>query len=212
MLGRSIPKAIAEPLALLTIIFALVVPITIWAQSYGWRLSGLTNAELFPLFGLLAFSLMWLQVVFVHIFVNIGATFHRWFSVSAGLGIFVFIILHPLLLATAQFEATEKLPPESWYKVVSGKYRDYITIGIIAWLTFLAYDVARLVKKASWYPRYSWIIRYTGHAAFLLIFIHGLGLGTHLQGGFARVIWVFFGASALILMLWEARRDIANLR
>jgi hypothetical protein len=205
------PQVIAQFLALLVIGLATAAPVVAWGQTYSWEFSHRTASELFPLFGLLAYSLMWQQVFVLNVFRNLSPNFRKWFGVIAGLAIFICILLHPLLLARAQFELTDKLPPESWYKYVSGKYREYITLGVIAWLTFLAYDVARLVKNTTWYPRYSWIIRYSGHAAFFLIFIHSTQLGSHLQSGIFRALWMFFAASALVIISREAYRDIKQL-
>ncbi len=205
------PQALSQLLALIVIGTATTAPIVAWGQSYDWQVSGRTARELFPLFGLLAYSLMWQQVFVFNIFRNLGPNFRKWFGTIAGLAIFIFIVLHPLLLALAQFESTEKLPPESWYKYVNSKQRDFITLGVIAWLTFLAYDVARLVKNTGWYPRYSWIIRYSGHAAFFLIYIHSTQLGTHLQTGIFPAVWTFFAASALVLIAREAYQDVQRL-
>lgn len=171
-----------------------------WGQGVSWEFSSLSLYQLFPLFGLLAFSLMWAHYVAAALRKHSGVSkesLKSFFDLTSIL-VLVFILLHPGLLAYQLWQDGLGLPPNSYFQFVSSALKISIIAGMISWLAFIAYEFRRKFNKQAWW-RY---VQYASDAAMLLIFVHALRLGGNLQSGWFRYIWLLYGISLFVILLY----------
>ena len=89
-----------------------------WGQGNSWNFSHLSSYQLFPLLGLLAFSLMWTHYIIGTAKELITArpealrTYYRW----TGYAVLLLICLHPGLLIYQLFRDGAGLPPAGSYR------------------------------------------------------------------------------------------------
>ncbi len=182
------------PLLVILITF-LAVGYPVWyvAMNTTWAFDHTLLDNLYPFFGLIAMSLLWVHSIIGSIepwlrkyidfdwFVNITATV-----------ILISIILHPLLLFIEfNFNLVQIFPlPEL----------EYLLIGLIAWLLLIIYDVGKLLKKLhfSFFARHWNAILIISNIGFLLAFFHALALKDDLQSEPLRTLWIFFGVTAFL--------------
>jgi hypothetical protein len=180
-----------------------------WGQRVAWQLTQISTYELFPLFGLLAFSLMW-----SHYIASAWRTYsnapkgalHAYFEVTS-LAVLVFILLHPVLLIWQLWRDGFGLPPGSYKAYVGPALVWVVLLGTISWLVFLAYEFHRKYGDQDWW-RY---VQYASDVAMFAIFYHSLRLGSNLQQGWFRYVWLFYGltlAGTLVYQYWP--RKIVN--
>jgi len=179
------------------LVFAyLVVLYPIWVNvgNLAWSFNSTIVFNLFPLFGLVAFTLLWLHVI--------SGVFEQWLRKYIEFDfymelisklIFFTIILHPLLLL---INAGFKFGPIFLY----GKY--YIWLGIIGWLFLITYDIGKALKNQDFFVRNWNKIRLISTVGFLLIFFHSLGVGDDLQVGALRVVWIFYGTTGILATIY----------
>lgn len=171
---------------------AVLYPIWIRMRSLNWSLD---TATLFPVFGLVAFSLLWLH--------SISGAFEPWlrsrfdfdrFVRITSILIFICIILHPLLLLISlEF---------NFNNVFLYSEAAYIRLGFIGWLLLITYDIGKAMKKYDFFVRNWNKILLISTIGFLLTFFHSLGLGSDLQSGPLRIIWFFYGITAIIATIY----------
>ena len=171
---------------------AVLVPILAHIRNVSWGESSLM-ANLFPMFGLLAASLLWLHAI--------SGVFEEWlrerFDFDAfvhwtALAILVSIILHPLLLLIIiKFD----------FSIVFSSTP--MILGVIAFLLLITYDVGKLLRRKYDIFARNWRkILVISNIGFLLTFIHALELGSDLQSGFMRWLWIFYGITATLAIIY----------
>jgi hypothetical protein len=180
----------------LVFVSAVVYPLLVRFTNVEWAFDRTLLRNLFPAFGLVAFSIMWLHVV--------GGAFEFWlkkfisfkaFVDKTTLLVFISIILHPLLLFfLIGFQNIGDI-------FFVGDAR-YIWFAIIGWFLLLIYDLGRFFKKRLFFIRYWETIKLISTIGFLFIFFHSLGLGSDVQTGLLRVIWLFYGISAIAATIY----------
>ncbi len=179
-----------------TTIFAVTVSVIVWGQGLGWDMSRVTMYKLFPLLGLLAFGLMWSHYI-------TGAARHlggldkaltrRYFTLTS-LAVLALILLHPGLLIFGLWNDGFGLPPGSYLEhYVAPGLKWAVLLGSISLLVFLAFELHRWFGDRSWWR----FVQYATDLAMLAIVIHGFKLGTHLQSGWFRVVWLFYAVTLL---------------
>lgn len=180
-----------------------------WASTWRWHLTGLTVYQIFPIFGLIAFSTMWCQYVISAVGTVSRAernTFRQYFRVT-GFMVLAAIMLHPGLLIWQLWRDGFGLPPESYLQhYVAPGLRWVALVGTVCLLIFLAYELRYKFGNRSWW-RY---MNYLVDIAVLAIFYHGLRLGSQLLGGWFRGVWIFYGIVLIIVLLYgyaNAYRD-----
>ncbi len=181
----------------------VLVAITIarWAQV---RLSDgeLGSYELFPLFGLLAFTLMWSHFVSgaVRRIVKAGkGTLKTYFTVTNWL-VLGLILLHPGIFLFTLWSDGFGLPPTSYltlYTDVAARIALFLGTGSL--IAFLAYELRRRFRTASWWR----FVEYANIAAMFAIFYHGLTLGGELASGWFRLLWIVYGLTLLGSILYN---------
>jgi len=176
-----------------------VLAVYAWGQSLAWNLKAVNTYLLFPLLGLLAYSIMWSHYM-------IGSVKHTAFMQQVeltnyfrytGYAVLAAIVLHPGLLVYQLFRDGRGLPPSSYEHYVAPGLAWVTLLGTASLLAFLAFELHR------WYGRTSWwkYVITAGDIAMVAIFYHSLRLGTQLQGGWFRWVWWFYGLSLAVVLV-----------
>jgi hypothetical protein len=188
------PNIITKYLILVFACLVVLYPLWISGKNLAWSLSPIMIFNLFPLLGLLAFTLLWLHVVsgvfesWLRKYIN----FNRFAVITSNI-IIACIILHPLLLLiNADFELG---PIFSYGKI-------YIWLGITGWLLLVTYDLGRFFKNHDFVVQHWNKIRLISTVGFILTFFHSLGVGESLQVGTLRTIWIFYGVTAIMATIY----------
>lgn len=184
---------------------AVVATITVvaWGDTYAWRLSRLSLYQVFPLLGLMAFSLMWTHYIMGALrryFRYDKKVLHLYFEVTATIAL-ALILLHPGLLAGQLWLDGEGLPPGSELNYVVPTARWAVLFGFLSLGIFLLYELRRKFENKGWWR----FVQYASDAAMVLIFFHALKLGGVLQIGWFRIVWYVYGVTllgALIYVYW----------
>lgn len=188
----------------LMIIPPVILALFAWGSRLGWRVESVSSLTVFPLLGLLAFSIMWWHFLLGFVG-NLDANFKRIKSLHRTSTYFVLllILLHPILLLV--YSASYRLGgfPEAFYNYVQPSDAIYITYGILALVIFLLYDLARWLKTKSWVKSNWFFIDLADDIAFIAIFVHSLSIGQHLRSGWFRYVWIFYGASAVFFISYK---------
>lgn len=174
-----------------------LIAIYAWGESNGWRLS--FNAyRLFPLLGLLAFSLMWAHYVasFVRQLLGVRAAVLSSYFKSTSLVVLALLFLHPGILILQRFRDGYGLPPHSYESYVAPGLGWVTLLGSAAWLAFIAFEFRRYFSDRSWWK----YVPMAGDAAMLAIVYHSLRLGSQLQTGWYRGLWLGYGLVLVIIL------------
>jgi hypothetical protein len=171
-----------------------------WGQTYGWRLNNLSIYQIFPLLGLLAFSLMW-----VHYIAGVARRYwgvpkialKSYFDITSA-AVLALILLHPVLLAWQLWSDGAGLPPGSELNYVVPSARWAILFGFAALTLFLLFELRRKLEDTRWWL----IIEHGSNLAMVLIFFHALKLGGALQIDWFRFIWYFYGVTFVLALLF----------
>ncbi len=168
----------------------VLLAVIVWAMTRIYPGENLTLFDIFPLFGLLAFSLMWTHFIS-------GALRRGWkvtqsgkndlyMTVSMGM-VLVLIVLHPGLLWYELWREGFGLPPASYLRVYDSQVFAAL-LGSVSLLIFLAFELRRWFKKEHWWK----YIECAQVAAMIAIFFHALSLGGELSVGWYRVVWCVY--------------------
>lgn len=181
----------------------------VWGSSYDWNLGHLSSYQLFPLFGLTAYSLMWSTYMSGWLKKTLVKTLSLkdYFRI-VGYFVLVLIVLHPGLLIYQLFRDGFGLPPGSYMHYVAPSLAWVTLLGTVCLFIFLAYELRRFFGKKPWWK----YVGYAGDAAMLGIFYHGLRLGSQLQFGWFRKVWIFYGISLIICLAYTYNRRLKFLR
>ena len=104
----------------------LAIPLYVWGESFQWDFSLLSTFIIFPLLGLLAFNIMWIQVVVVafekHFKKNINLDH---FFAKTGIAVLILFLAHPILALVANL---------TWnpFDLVLSEFAVFIILALIA--------------------------------------------------------------------------------
>jgi hypothetical protein len=181
-------------------IIVIVLAILVWVSV---RLNGsgeLTVYALFPLFGLIAFSLMWTH--YIH-----GATKRYadqkddgndvYWYLSSGI-VLACILLHPILLSFGLWRDGQGLPPLSYINAYASMELA-ILLGSLSLGIFLAFEFHRWFGNRPWW-RYVDALQFV---AMLAIFVHALSLGGELNVGWFRALWWVYGVTLITAYVYS---------
>jgi len=169
-----------------------------WGRDANWHILSTGTYLLFPLFGLLAFSTLWSQyiVVATREFFNVDRTaLSNYFKVTGYL-VLLFILLHPGLFAWQLWRDGKGLPPGSELHYVLPSLRGVVILGMINLTILLLFELRRVFAKKSWWRYMTYLV----DLVMLSIFYHSLRLGTLLQHGWLRAVWLFYGATLVMAL------------
>lgn len=173
-----------------------------WGQSYRWQLAGWSLYVIFPLLGLLAYSLMWTHYIAGVIRRRAGlpqAAIKQYLSLT-GYAVLVLILLHPGLLWYQLWRDGLGLPPASYLEhYVAPGLRWVAILGTISLVVFLAYELKPWFHQRRWWPAVVW----AGNLAMVAIFYHGLRLGTQTQSGWYHWLWWLYGLSLVAALAFN---------
>lgn len=161
-----------------------------------WGSAPLTAASIFPLFGLLAWSVMWVHYVY-------GAMQLRYdFPEPPSLYhpltytlVLALILLHPLLFNMLRYQQTGLLPPESYVGYVGESNVIFVLLGTFALLLFLSFEVVRHLRNNKTIRKYWHIISITQVVAMVSIYIHALALGDIVTSTGFMAWWSLLGVT-----------------
>lgn len=203
-IGHNI-VTIAWSLAIGTLLLAVIA----WGQTNAWQFIGVSTYRLFPLFGLVAFSLFWAQYVIAALSQHVGANptgLIRFYGVTSAL-VFLALLLHPGLLSYQLWLDGYGLPPQSvlQHAVLPG-FEWIVLLGMTSWVVFMTFLVTykfhRIFQTKKWWVWFGYI----GEVAMLAVFYHGFRLGDQLQEGWFRWVWIAYGI-ALVISLFYLHKD-----
>jgi hypothetical protein len=183
----------------------LAAAVSVWVQL---RLTDgkLTGYELFPLLGLAAFSLMWTHYIGGSLRRLLGyekKVLATYFRITA-MAVFALILLHPTIFLVQLWLDGFGLPPDSYLAVYSEPMsRGALTLGSLSLVAFLAFELHRKFRAASWW-RY---VEYATSLAMFLIFYHALTLGGEVSHGWYAILWWFYGASLAAAIFYNYMHD-----
>ncbi len=171
---------------------AVLLPLSVHVRNTSWN--GPLTGAIFPMFGLLAAGLLWLHAI--------SGVFEEWlrkhFDFDAfvhwtAILILVSIILHPLLLLVLiNFQVGLLLSSHSLP----------IWLGVVSFILLISYDIGKALKKFDFFARHWNAILILSTIGFLLSFLHSLLLGSDLQSGFLRTLWIFYGVTAVLATIY----------
>lgn len=179
-----------------------------WGQSYNWEFN--TLYQLFPIFGLIAFSIMWSQYVItaIKLYFGLNSPRLRSYFEATSIVVLVAILLHPGLLSYQLFVDGLGLPSGSYYEYVGSMMKISVILGQIALIIFLAFELKLFFKGKPW-------LRYVLMASDLgmvLVYIHALRLGGQLQDGWFRGVWIFYGITLSAVLGYIYWRRLKRVR
>lgn len=172
-----------------------------WASQMNWKFNSLSTYSLFPLLGLLAFSLMWSHYIVSVIRRKLGfkkESLQNYVEITS-LIVLLLILLHPGLLIWQLWRDGFGLPPGSYLEnYVAPGLKWVVVLGTLSLVAFLAYELRRWFSEKSWW-RY---VSYVGDVAMLGIFYHGLRLGSTLQSGWYNTVWMLYGITLVGALIY----------
>jgi hypothetical protein len=172
-----------------------LLAIYVWGVSFSWQASAINAYKLFPVLGLLGFSIMWSH----YMVGEMDRVLHRrvirtrYFR-TTGYIVLTVILLHPGILTYQRFRDGHGLPPGSYESYVAPGMAWLTILGSIALLAFLTFELHRFYRSRSWWK----YVVGAGDAAMLATFLHGLRLGSLLQDGWYRIVWLVYGTTLAI--------------
>lgn len=178
--------------------FVSLLAVLAWGNSLSWEFNGITSYTLFPVLGLLAFSIMWshYMVGAVRRIVDTAVDLKNFFNWT-GYAVLSLILLHPGLLIYQRFRDGFGLPPGSYKSYVAPSMAWLTLLGSFSLLVFLSFELKRWFDKKQWW-KYVLILN---DVAMLAIFYHGLRLGTQTHLVWYRYIWWFYGLTLIIVLV-----------
>lgn len=179
----------------------VVLAIVAWGSSYQWHFMHFTSYELFPVLGLIAYSLMWTHYIaslareLLKLPKRILIPYFNWTSYV----VLAAICLHPGLLIYQRYKDGYGFPPHSYESYVRPGLGYVTIIGSASLLVFLAYEFRRRYAERSWWR----FVNYAVDVAMLGILYHSLRLGDQLQHGWFRGVWYFYGITLIGCLVYK---------
>lgn len=191
---------LANAAAILLTLISTGLAIYAWRIDHSGSLGPMSAYTLFPLFGLLAFSLLWcLYTVSAasHYFETPDGTFNRYYQIT-GYAVLAAIIAHPTILVVQLYRDGFGLPPGSYSAYVAQGMEWIALLGTASLFIFLLYELHRWFENRGWWK---WVVC-LNDLAMLAILYHSLSLGGDLQTTWLRYLWFFYGAMLVIYLVY----------
>lgn len=194
-----------------TMTVLLVLPSFLaWLQKHTSQITNLTLYEVFPLLGLLAFSLMLAHVAVGAVGLLLGMDMRhlRNYYRYTGYAVLACILLHPGLFIWQLYQDGYGFPPSSYLSYVDSSLRVFVLFGSISFVIFLLYELKRQYGAASWWH----YVERASDGALVLVFVHGLYLGSQTQAGWFRVVWIVYGALLFTCLIFGFVQRQASIK
>ena len=182
------------------LVVVCLLAILAWGIGYNWHIWPLNSYVIFPVLGLLAFSIMWTHYVIgtVRELIGVKEEVLKPYFRYTGYAVLILICLHPGLLIFQLFVDGAGLPPGSYKSYVAPGLGWITLLGTASLLVFLAFELHRFFSEKSWW-------RYVVDAsdfAMLAIVYHGLRLGTNLNSeAWYRIIWWIYALTLIAILI-----------
>jgi hypothetical protein len=178
-----------------------IIAIVAWGRYYGWQLTPISSYQLFPVLGLLAFSIMWshYMAVVLRSWLQLDKRVLSSYFRLTGYAVLVLICLHPGILIYQRFRDGYGLPPHSYESYVAPGLGWVTLLGTASLLVFLAFEFHRVYGQRSWWH----YVADASDGAMLVILYHGLRLGRQLQSGWFRGVWLFYFATLVAALTYK---------
>jgi hypothetical protein len=190
----------AWSLSALTVITAIIA----WGNGYGFKLFPINNYQLFPLLGLLAFSIMWGHYMVGAVSDMVGVTrgtYKKYYQYT-GYAVLALICLHPGLLIFQRFRDGFGLPPHSYESYVAPGLGWITLLGSVSFFIFIAFEFRRFFGRRSWWH----LVVDAGDFAMLAILYHGFKLGGQLvRPGWFQEVWLLYAATLVAVLIRKYR-------
>jgi hypothetical protein len=187
----------------------VALAIAVWWQVRRPLDGDLLLYDVFPLFGLLAFGLMWTHFIVgaVKRFWNIKESPRLYHQVSS-YTVLACILAHPLLLWIILWVDDFGLPPMSQYQAYGGTMalNAALFVAPIALGIFLLFELKRVFKTRDWWP----YVEMLQLVAMVLIFVHALNLGGELAKDWYEIVWWMYGITLLISAGYSLCHDLSK--
>lgn len=180
--------------------FVSVLAFVAWGDFNVWRFEDMSSYQLFPLFGLLAFSIMWSHYIaaLVRMYLEVDKKVLAHYFEATSLITLALILLHPSLLAWQLWRDGQGLPPASELNYVVPSARWAIIFAFTALSIFLIYELHRWYQKRPWWK----YVQYASDVAMALIYFHALELGGTLMDGWFRTVWYAYGVILVLAIVF----------
>lgn len=176
----------------------VIAAFAVWVPSLA--ATKLSIYSLFPLFGLLAWSLMWTHYVNGVMVVRYGLERSKLYKTVSEVIVFFCLWLHPGLLLYQLWVDTSSLVQ------YVGKTNLIFFIGAFAaWFAFLSYDIlVRFKNRPFWKKNWIWV-SVVQAGAMGVIYLHAIKFGRHIQVEWFKIYWAFLGlvlVPCMAYLLW----------
>lgn len=200
-------------IAWLTAALAVVPAVVVWLQGMGPGLVELTLIDaysLFPLFGLLAFGLMWSHYVVaaLRLMTSHNRSVTEGFTNKTGWAVLVFIVMHPTILIYSLWRDGLGLPPGSYSMYVAPHLAWAVALGSFSLLCFLAWELRRWFDSRRWWK----YVESLSDIAMIFILVHGFKIGGELQSGWFRYAWLLYAVSLAVCLVIIYRHKLSHAK
>jgi predicted heme/steroid binding protein len=182
----------------LTGLIVAVATFAVWIP--GLADTKLTIYALFPLFGLLAWSLMWTHYINGVLVMRYGLERSRLYKTVSEVIVFFCLWLHPGLLIYQLWMDNSTI-----IEYVGQRNAVFILGAFAAWLAFLSYDIlVRFKNRPFWKKHWIWV-SLTQALAMGIIYLHAIKFGRHIQVSWFKVYWAVLGlvlVPCMVYLLW----------
>lgn len=175
-----------------------------WYQTLPRGIGAMTNYQLFPLFGILAFSVMWSHYIVgaIRRYAVVDKRYLQTYFSGTAYFVLIMLLLHPGLLLLQLQQDKAGLP----LTYVHPDLRIYVVLGMVAWVAFLTYELHRFYGERSWW-RYVVI---ASDIAMILVLIHGFKLSSQLMPSWFTILWVVYGITLVAVIAYGYRARWLN--
>jgi hypothetical protein len=184
------------------VIFCMFV--YVWATTrLSKGFSGVTLYDIFALYGLLAFGLMWTHYINGTTRRLLGLVSRSTsYDMITKIAVLIFLLSHVGLLSLGLWRDGFGLPPLSYLSAYS--YAAVaIVLGSISLIIFLVYELHRWYSKKTWW-RYVDVLQLGAMSA---IFYHALVLGREVSTEWFNAVWWALGVTFVLSAVYNYRYD-----
>ena len=197
----------------LLMILVLAISFLAWGLNIGWNSQAITVLTVFPLLGLLAWSIMWTHYILGAVGVaGYNLPENKYYNKYSAYAVLALILLHPGLLIWQQWRVNSLLPPGSIYGYVENSLKLFIFMGSLSLLIFLSFEVLNRMKNHQRVRKYWIVVSVSQMLAMTLIFVHAIALGGVLNQEWFLFYWVCLGALLIPAFILVGRSDLEYSR
>lgn len=207
-------KQFLKPFFLLLYAGLIVIPTVMWFTSSNYEALQTGDVALrqallliFPLFGLIAFTMLWAQLM-------IGAFMPLWnklysspkvlrFHIVHGVVVWLVLLLHPGLLYASKILGDGFTLQALRIDYVARQNVPYVLLGMAAFILLCTTILIALLRKRSFVQKYWKKVHYLNYVVFVMVFVHSFRLGSHVEPTILRYVWFVYGSVFVLALLYK---------